>query len=46
MARKHGFLLLAGLVAGLMISGRYVILAQDRGGVPPPAARPAPRKFG
>jgi hypothetical protein len=43
MARKHGFLLLAGLVVGLMISGRYAILAQDRA-VPPKAnARPGPQ---
>ena len=34
MKRKHWFLLLAGLVAGLFISGRYAILAQDRAEVP------------
>jgi hypothetical protein len=44
MGVKHGFLLLAGLVVGLMISGRFVILAQDRA-VPPPAnSRPGARE--
>jgi hypothetical protein len=40
MARKHWFVLVAGLVVGLMISGRYAILAQDRA-VKPPASSPA-----
>ena len=42
MAQKHGFLLLAGLIAGLVISGRYAILAQDRAVVPPPTSHAAP----
>ena len=47
MARKYGFLLLAGLIAGLMISGRYAILAQDRAVVPPTDfTRRSARKLG
>ena len=43
MARKHRFLLLAGLGVGLMISGRLAILAQDRPLGPPVNSRPGPR---
>jgi hypothetical protein len=36
MTRNHWILLVVGLVAGLLISGRYALLAQDRGGTAPP----------
>ena len=42
MKRKHWFLLLAGLVAGLFVSGRYAILAQDGAETPQANSRPAP----
>ena len=42
MTRKHWFLLLAGLVVGLIISGRYALLAQDRAEPPQANSRPAP----
>ncbi len=38
MTRNHWILLVIGLVAGLIISGRYALLAQDRGGTAPPNA--------
>ncbi len=36
MARKHGLLLLVGLIVGLLLSGRYALKAQDK----KPAASP------
>jgi hypothetical protein len=40
MTRKHWVLLLAGLVVGLIISGRYALLAQDRAETPRARSRP------
>ncbi len=40
MTRKYWFLLLAGLVVGLIISGRFALLAQDRGEAPQANPRP------
>ncbi len=44
MTRKYWFLLLAGLVVGLIISGRYALLAQDRAEMPQANSRPAARE--
>jgi len=44
MTRFHWFLMAAGLVAGLLISGRFVLLAQDRPGNARPNFFPAPRQ--
>jgi hypothetical protein len=45
MRRNHWLLLLTGICAGLLISGRLALLAQDPAGtarpVPPPSSRPA-----
>ncbi len=41
MTRRYWFLLLAGLVVGLIISGRYALLAQDRAQTPQANPRPA-----
>ena len=35
MARKHGLLLLFGLIVGLLLSGRYALRAQDKKPMPP-----------
>ena len=43
MSRKHGFLLLAGLVVGLVISGRIAILRRT---VPAPGSERTARSFG
>lgn len=40
MTRKYWVLLLAGLVVGLIISGRYALLAQDRAETPQARSRP------
>ena len=42
MKRKHWFLMMAGLVAGFFVSGRYAILAQDRTQQPRASSRAAP----
>jgi hypothetical protein len=36
MTRNHWLLLAVGLVAGLIISGRYALLTQERGATVPP----------
>ncbi len=43
MTRNHWLLLAVGLVAGLIISGRYALLAQERGGTAPPNSSRLPR---
>jgi len=44
MTRNHWLLLAVGLVAGLIISGRYALMAQERGGTaPPPDSRRLPQ---
>jgi hypothetical protein len=43
MKRNHWLLLLVSLFAGLLISGRLVLLAQDRDGKDRPLPIPAPR---
>jgi hypothetical protein len=43
MTRNHWLLLAVGLVAGLIISGRYALLAQERGGTEPPSSSRLPR---
>jgi hypothetical protein len=43
MMRNHWLLLAAGLIAGLLISGRLVLLAQDRTGPGRPRPVPSPR---
>jgi hypothetical protein len=44
MTRRYWFLLLAGVVVGLIISGRYALLAQDRADTPQPNSRSAVRE--
>ncbi len=44
MTRTHGFLFAVGLVVGLMIAGRYVLLAQDRPGPAAPDSTRLPRQ--
>jgi hypothetical protein len=47
MTRRYWILLLAGLVVGLIISGRYALLAQDRAEKPQAKSRaPQPEKPG
>jgi hypothetical protein len=43
MTRNHWLLLAIGLVAGLIISGRYALMAQERGGTAPPNASRLPQ---
>jgi hypothetical protein len=43
MTRSYWFLLLAGVVVGLIISGRYALLAQDRAETPQANSRPEAR---
>jgi hypothetical protein len=44
MTRKHWFLVLAGVVVGLLISGRYALLAQDRAETPKANSGPSLRE--
>jgi len=44
MTYKHWLLLLGGLVLGLLISGRFALLAQDRARAPRTNSGPAPRE--
>jgi hypothetical protein len=44
MTRKHWLLLLAGLALGLLISGRYALLAQERSEPPQTNLTPSPRE--
>jgi hypothetical protein len=43
MTRRYWFLLLAGVLVGLIISGRYALRAQDRADRPQANSRPATR---
>ena len=44
MTRYHWLLMVAGLIAGLLISGRFVLLAQDRPGTAQPNPSASPRQ--
>ena len=44
MARQYWFLLLAGVVLGLIISGRYALHAQERAEPAPESLRPVVRE--